>query len=127
MTNWRDIAESQWRAAAELDGAGLERPSVSRAYYAAYSWIVQRLHDQGVDEFGRFNNPDHADVPRLVSGNLSKLRQRERKDLMSAIRRLRSRREDADYRPRVQVDAKVRREALRDMLTVARILGEVTP
>ena len=123
MTTWRDIAVQQAHAARQLSDVGVVRPSISRAYYAAYSAVTYSLHRQGLRTFGARNNPDHADVPALVLHTLRSVDRATRRSLASSLRRLRMYREDADYRPARSVDAKSRLRALWEMDYALRTLG----
>lgn len=123
MATWRDISAQQARAAKRLVGADVVRPSISRAYYAAYSGVVHALHRQGLRRFGGRGNPDHADVPALVLHNLSSLDQGSRRIVAKSLRRLRVQREDADYRPHRVVDRGTRLRAIWEMDRALSVLG----
>jgi uncharacterized protein (UPF0332 family) len=123
MAEWRHLAAESAAVARKLAEPGEERSSVSRAYYAAYSRLVAELRSQGMTQFGARANPSHAQLPRLVRGSLARLDDRARREISQALRRLRTRREAADYQPRVAIDATSRREVLRDLRLVERALG----
>lgn len=99
------------------------RSLVNRAYYAAYSRITFELLEAGAGPFGGRENPPHCVLPKLVLSRLSRLPMRDRRKLSQTIRRLRTRREIADYKPRYSVDGKFGREALRDLAQVELLLG----
>lgn len=75
-------------------------------------------------DFGRFSNPAHETMADLIMRNLASLNADDREQLARIVRRLRSRREDADYRPGAAIDEPMRRNTLRDMRTARVILGE---
>ena len=121
--NWSELASVQLRAATLLAGAESgERPSCGRAYYAAYSLVTHRLEPSKLTYANGWQNPAHADLPRYVA-NLPGLGPASKRAVRRALRRLRQRREDADYRPRQTVDPRVVRESLRDAAEIFRILG----
>jgi len=96
---------------------------VSRAYYAAYSLLTAELVEAGYSSFGKFKNPDHASLPLLVRNHLSRLSTAERRSASAAVRQLRSRREDADYRPQVSVGKDSSRESMVDLEIIRRAIG----
>lgn len=120
---WRFVSDEQHSAAEVLRARGLHRPSFSRAYYAAYSAVTAALHAAGHTTFGARSNPDHADVPRLITGTLRGLDHRRRRELATLVRRLRSAREDADYRPRAAVDSALSRQCLKYAASLRRAVG----
>lgn len=126
MTTWRDIGIQQALAARRLSSGDVTRPSVSRAYYAAYSAATHALHRQGVRRFGAHSNPDHADLPALVQHTMRRLSPASRRSMSACLRRLRAFREDADYRPHRTVDKTVRAQALWDMGYTLSLLESVT-
>lgn len=109
------------RAAKNVLDESLPRTSVSRAYYAAYAGITAKLVEHGVRFARGWNNPQHELLPRVINTSRA-FEHDERKTLNRAIRRLRLRREDADYRPQNLVDDAVAREAVRDAATVLYVL-----
>jgi uncharacterized protein (UPF0332 family) len=120
---WKAASVEQGSAAGLLRTHRLFRASVSRAYYSAYSAVTAALMEDGVSTFGRFKNPDHGNLPALVMNHLSALDMADRRSVAQAIRRLRTRREDADYRPGVRIDESSIRTAIKDMSEVFRVLG----
>lgn len=123
MATWRDISVQQAVAAKRLSGADVVRPSVSRAYYAVYSLITSRLTERGVRGFGRFGNPSHADLPKLVTNMLSDLSVGRRRELSKLVRRLRLAREIADYRPSLGLSETDRIDVIRGMILAVGMLG----
>jgi len=96
------------------------RAICSRAYYAAYALVTSRL-PAGID-YGRvWRNPQHGNLPKYVA-RISGLREAERRAVRSALNRLRSRRENADYRPGITVDGNSAHESMRDAAQVFEIL-----
>lgn len=123
MTTWQDMAAESARAANRLVRDDLVRSGVSRAYFAAYSAVTARVHEQGMTMFGDQANPPHRAVTDLIDNNLSGLRPVQRDELLSALRRLYKRRIVADYEPRDTVDRRFGHESLRDMDRVDSILS----
>lgn len=124
MATWRELGQANARAAAVLVRDTLAcRAAVSRAYYAVYHEVAHQIVGRGHTDFGRFNNPTHESLAKLARNNLGHLSEFRRRELEQVIRRLRRRREDADYRPAVTVDIETARGALRDMSEARRILG----
>lgn len=124
--HWQVLGEHQRHAAVVLRDAKLARASVGRAYYAAYSLLTAELLAAGVDNFGRFKNPDHADLPLLVRTRVTRLKPRVRSEISQSLRFLRTMREDADYRPGREISASDALEAARALVTIERGL-EVKP
>jgi len=129
---WHDLGESNARGAALLSRDSVaSRASVSRAYYAVYHEITHQLVGQGQTTFGKFRdgrdrkNPPHEKVARFAENDLKALNQFQRKELGRLARRLRIRREDADYRPGMAVDSRAAHEALRDMSAARLLLGVI--
>lgn len=122
--DWKDLANKQRTAATVLsrltDG---ERPCCSRAYYAAYSMVTHHLEPLNLTYAHGWQNPAHADLTKHVS-NIPGLGDASKRAVRRALRRLRQRREDADYRPRQTIDGRAVRESLRDVAEVFRIFGE---
>jgi hypothetical protein len=72
--------------------------------------------------FGRgWNNPEHVKQPEYVN-QIPELNPDLRRRARTAIRRLRQRREDADYRPGIAVALREAKEAMRDVEEIGRIL-----
>lgn len=117
METWREISEDALRAAEVLLREGHFRSSVSRSYYAAYcaatSEIVQKLT---TFSYG-WKNPSHEKVPTYVQSNLT-LPQAKKDTISTLIKTLRLFREDADYRPHVEVDEQTARDCVRDAAAV---------
>lgn len=125
MDHWRRIAAENAEVARALTGVGQERSSVSRAYYAVYAFATSELRRSGLTEFGSRGNPTHAQLPKLARHGLSGLGPHARREVSQALRRLRTRREVADYSPGLSVDRRSRLEAVRDLELVVRVFGGV--
>jgi uncharacterized protein (UPF0332 family) len=111
------LSRHQREAAEVLRRVDLHRACVGRAYYAAYSLVTAELVASG-KVFGRFKNPDHSSLPWHVLNGLGSLGLAERRSVAKALRRLRSRREDSDYKPLVSVDDSTARESLKDLAEI---------
>ena len=121
---WKDLADAQQASAKHLwatNDPTFERAVCGRAYYAAYALVTSHLSPAMQFAHGR-NNPPHATLPAYV-GNIAGLPQSARREVRRALRRLRHRREDADYRPGVTVDRNSARESMRDVSQVFAILS----
>ncbi len=119
---WDSLANEQKLAAEVLREKHLHRASIGRAYYAAYSGVTSALIGSGRRDFGRFKNPDHASLPVVVGNGLGSIGPIDRRVLAAALRRLRSRREDADYQPTASVTEAMSRESLSDLANVRGVL-----
>jgi hypothetical protein len=96
------------------------RAVCGRPYYSTYALVTSKL-PLGV-RFGRgWNNPEHAKLPGYVN-QITGLGEEQRRTVKRAIRRLRQRREDADYRPGISVTEREPRESLRDVEEIRGIL-----
>ena len=121
---WEDLAAAQQAAAQHLFGTkqpNYYRAVCSRAYYAAYALVTSRL-PAGLAFGHGWSNPAHATLPAYV-GNIAGLPDAHRREIRRALRRLRQRREDADYRPGITVDWSSARESMRDAHQVFGILN----
>jgi hypothetical protein len=122
---WEDLAVAQKAAAQYLFGANnptYDRAVCGRAYYAAYALVTSRL-PPGISFAHGWGNPAHATLPAHV-GNVAGLQEADRREVRRALRRLRQRREDADYRPGITVDRDSARESMRDARQVFMILNQ---
>jgi hypothetical protein len=120
---WKELADDHRDTAQHLiksDDARLSRGVCNRAYCAAYAMVTAHL-PEGIT-FGRgWRNPEHARLPAHVS-QIGGLSEDCRRAIRRALRRLRQRREDSDYRPGITVDMRTARESLRDAGTVFLLL-----
>lgn len=131
MADCGGVAKADWAAIVELRGTGpgarderYLRSIVSRAYYAAHAAATQRLVEAGTT-FGRgWSNPEHSELPRLVTSRLQERYSASRlRQVSAAIRRLRAARLDADYRPACAVDQGTALSACRDAKSVIEALA----
>jgi uncharacterized protein (UPF0332 family) len=117
------MSKESLAAAEALLREGHYRSSISRAYYAAYcaatGEIVQKLT---TFSHGR-NNPAHEKVPLYVQNNLT-ISQARKTEVTNGINALRRFREDADYRPAVEIDEQTARDCIRDAAAVQAGLWE---
>lgn len=125
MATWQDLGQDCFNAAGELRRHGRWRSAISRAYYAAYSRIVQGLIARGVTMPAR-GNPSHVSLPSLVVIHLVDLSHARRSSLAAAVRRLYRLRLAADYQPATDVGEPDWRFALGLMAQVFRDMKETT-
>jgi uncharacterized protein (UPF0332 family) len=121
---WKELADCQHAAARHLRAAmvqGFDRAICSRAYYAVYALITSRL-PAGISLGRGWQNPQHANLPKYVA-RISNLDDDERRAVKTALNRLRTRREYADYHAGITVDNRSARESMRDAAEVYRILA----
>jgi uncharacterized protein (UPF0332 family) len=104
---WLTIAEDTLAAANTLHTEGHLRSCVSRAYYAAYSFLASALVlEAGIAFRDDREGPEHEPLSDLVSEHLKKkLRPGVREGVRTGIRALYEARVRADYRPRRAVAA----------------------
>ena len=110
------------RAAKRLLQDGYLRRSVNGAYYAAYSAVTSDLTARRVTFAHGWNNPSHEQLPDLVLNNMS-LPRNTRYQINRIMRRLRTARENADYRPAATIDRVLVLACIRDAGTVLFALG----
>lgn len=122
MATWQELSADCLRAAKRLLDEGLLRRSISSAYYAAYSAVTSELVARGLTFAHGWNNPSHEQLPDLILHN-STLPQSTRRALARIIRRLRTAREAADYRPAFHVDRVLALASVRDAIAVLFALG----
>ncbi len=122
MATWQELSSDNFQAATKLLNEGHLRSSVSRAYYAAYCAVTAELVAQGVQFAHGWNNPAHDQLPELIL-NTMRLPRALRFPLNRAVRRLRTARENVDYRPHTPIDRPDAIRFLRDASFVLRELG----
>jgi uncharacterized protein (UPF0332 family) len=122
LATWQDLSSECLRAAKKLLDEGYLRRSVSSAYYAAYSAVTGELVARGITFAHGWNNPTHEQLPGLILHN-SRLSRNARYALSRIMRRLRTAREAADYRPTVAVDQVLALACVRDAISVLFALG----
>ena len=113
MKTWKEMSEDALRSAEVLLREGHFRSSVSRSYYAAYCAATSEIVQKLTTFPNNWNNPPHAKVPGYVLNNLQ-LSQSKKDSISKLINTLRQFREDADYRPHVEVDEQIARDCVRD-------------
>ena len=122
---WDEVAEEQRQAGQTLIARKRKkhpRAACSRAYYAVYALIAGRA-PVGMVFPKNWQNPSHDQVPGIVQ-TLRTLPNDVRGPVSAAVARLRTRREDADYRPQKHVGEGTARDALKDCEYVFRALGK---
>ena len=121
--SWDDLATAHQATARHLfvsDDSTYRRAVCNRAYYAAYALVTSRL-PAGMSFGHGWHNPQHANLPSFV-GNIAGLPETHCREIRRALRRLRQRREDADYRPGISVGRDSARESVRDAGQIFAIL-----
>ena len=134
MASWEELYEWNVASVAQLRGKKpgfadqrFYRSAVSRAYYAAYAAVTRRLVEAGTTFSKGWNNPEHSELPRLIQQQLAgRYSSSQLKEMAAAIRRLRSARIDADYRPQRLVDRDLALQASRDAGAVIGTLKKET-
>jgi uncharacterized protein (UPF0332 family) len=116
------MSRDSLRAAKLLLSEGILRSSISRSYYAAYCAVTGDLDARGLSFAHGWQNPAHDQLPELVLHNTTWPRAR-RYQVNKALRRLRSAREDADYRPGAAIERRAAVDLVRDADFVAQTLG----
>jgi uncharacterized protein (UPF0332 family) len=122
LATWQELSVECLRAAKMLLDEGYLRRSVSSAYYAAYSAVTSELVARGITFAHGWNNPAHEQLPDLILNNTTLPRQ-TRYALNRIMRRLRTARETADYRPAVLVDRTLALASVHDAIAVLFALG----
>jgi uncharacterized protein (UPF0332 family) len=122
MATWNDLAQDNSLAANEIFRNGRWRSCVSRAYYAAYSAVTQKLVEHGVTMPKSQQNPKHGSLPNLVGHNLTSLKYPVRWQLADAIEKLYKLRIIADYVPHMWMEERDARIALGLMEQVFRCI-----
>ena len=120
--DWKELAMENFRVARLLDREGHPRASVTRSYYAAYCAVAAEIDRRGFRTFGRFNNPSHSQLARLIAGNIG-LTPARAVELDRTISALRLARKAADYKPAQIIDAQIAGDALRDAANVLTDFG----
>jgi uncharacterized protein (UPF0332 family) len=98
----------------------LYRAACTRAYYSAYAAITARIPPNTVFAHG-WQNPAHAALPGHVD-QIAGLSAAKKRDIRTALSLLRQRREDADYRPGIDVTRTSARQSWRDLTTIIKLL-----
>ncbi|HWE97464.1 MAG TPA: hypothetical protein VG269_26135 [Tepidisphaeraceae bacterium] len=120
---WDELSEIQSYAARHLidqRDEQLYRTACTRAYYSAYAAITARVPAGTIFAHG-WQNPAHAALPGHVD-QVAGLSVAKKNAIRIALSQLRQRREDADYRPGVEVKRTAARESWRDLATIIVLL-----
>ena len=125
METWQQLSEDALRAAEVLLREGHYRSSVSRSYYAAYCAATNEIVKKLTTFSYGWKNPSHEKVPTYVQSNLT-LPQTKKDTISTLINTLRLSREDADYRPQVEVDEQIAHNCVRDAAAVQQEFWGVT-
>ena len=123
MATWKELSRDNLEAAQALLAGEHWRSSVSRSYYAAYCAVSQRLAEKGVQFARGWNNPAHDQLLALIRNGLT-LPPGARHRTVTALRRLRLARENADYRPGSSVGKDLALASYRDAGSVLQMMEE---
>ena len=121
MSTWEAMSQECLHAAKRLLDDGRLRRSISSSYYAAYSAIAGALAAKSVTYARGWRNPAHEQLPQLILNNLA-LSRSTGYQINKAIRRLRMERENADYRPGVDVTRRTAVDAVHDSVRIISLL-----
>ena len=123
MERWRGNAYTALETAKYLLERDDCRSCISRAYYATYQVATSICLEHGdrVHFPPDWNNPTHEQLPDLIANN-GNIKRSSRRRIATALRQLRTFREDADYRHGITVDAQRAREAILLAVTVFALL-----
>jgi uncharacterized protein (UPF0332 family) len=121
---WFALSESNERSAKKLLEIGEFRPSVTRAYYAAYDLATGLCwqHGDNTQFANGWNNPSHEQLPDLITRN-GNLEMSVRRLIAKLLRVLRAAREDAEYRLGRTVNETTARMAIEMLGRIRRALG----
>jgi len=120
---WDELSEIHHYAARHLidqRDEKLYRTACTRAYYSAYAAITARVPPGTIFAHG-WQNPAHAALPGHVD-QIAGISVAKKNAIRIALSQLRQRREDADYRPGVEVNRTAARESWRDLATIIVLL-----
>jgi uncharacterized protein (UPF0332 family) len=115
---WNELSEIQRYAARHLidqRDEKLYRTACTRAYYSADAAISARVSPGTIFAHG-WQNPAHAALPGHVD-QIAGLSVEKKAAIRIALSQLRQCREDADYRPSVEVNRAAARESWRGLAT----------
>ena len=122
---WVDLSKDCLSCAQRLfeeANASAWRSAISRSYYAAYCAAASMVCAPGTTFANGWQNPPHAEVPRLI-GNVGTISLQERSKAKRSLRILLEARIDADYRPGRTIIKADAHAALREAATVLQVLG----
>jgi len=114
---WKDIGKDHLQAAKQA----LERhprSAASRAYYAAHVVLAEELIAAGCVLGSRRETPPHNAQAQLIGMHLAGRGASFVRELRSVVRRLYSRRLDADYKRTVTLDRALALDSVRDASTL---------
>ena len=120
---WLELAKMQQYAAEYLieeRDDRLYRASCTRAYYSAYAAITERIPLGTIFAHG-WLNPPHGALPGHID-QIAGLSESRKDTIRVALARLRQHREDADYRPWIEMNPATARESWRDLATILVLL-----
>ncbi len=116
MPTWKEIGQSNFRAAVSLYESGHYRSASSRFYYAAFTLVTGELIQRGAS--GDFTNgrvtPGHAQLSGLIETHFSQFSLERRHNFTRYLRNLYADRIAADYSLQ-----RVDKQAARDAYTAA--------
>ena len=98
------------------------RRSISSAYYAVYCMLTAEMVRENVAFPADWNNPAHNQLSDLVLEHPRRVPKAGRYRLRQIVIRLRRAREDADYRPRANIDNATAVATIRDVYRAYEIL-----
>ena len=121
---WTEVGRDNSSAAQVLLDSKRWRSSVSRSYYAAYSFTTSVLTGEKVSFPADKDGPTHAGLPDLARDNLrKKLGLNSAKELRRILTTLYDARIVADYFPRQKVESDEAIECLKRLRQITVILG----
>lgn len=118
---WIEIGKNNLQAAKRTLNEE-PRSAASRAYYAAHVVLTSGLVQAGYPLPAGRQTPPHEPQANLIGRHLAHLGAAAVREARAIIRRLYSRRLDADYRRTATVDRAVALESVRDASTLFQLL-----
>ena len=129
--------ESALKSAQKLFEEGFYRGSVSRSYYAAYSFLSGALvRERGVSPWNEREGPSHASLPNEIAEYLAgkthkvgatKLTREESRIVRRDLRTLYQLRVAADYRPSVIIRRIDALSSLQDATFIGKTVQTLSP
>jgi uncharacterized protein (UPF0332 family) len=113
------------QAAESLRKLKNRRSCVSRAYYAAFQAITGEVRKKTTAFPKRYEHPPHRQVGKYVKRYLTQFSRRDRNDIRDALSRLRTARENADYRQNPDPGDAAVKAAMLDVRFVLQRLGRI--
>lgn len=126
---WLQVAEDALSSATELRELKRYRSSVSRSYYAAYSFLASALVlEQSVQFRDGREGPEHEPLSDLVAVHLRRaFAPSALKQVRVGVRTLYGARLEADYRPTMIVRETLAADALRWAAIIANNVRRIYP